>query len=108
MFTDLFPDSVTISSHTGATTDAEGTSTATYTTASYRGWLQQTDSVEVNTGRQVVTSRWLLFLPAEAVISESDRVTVDGDTFEVAGRPDRVKTPRGVHHLEVRLSLVDS
>lgn len=105
-----WPDTVTVKNPSATVTDAEGDSTVAYAThGPYEGWLQQTESVEVQTGRQVVTSQHLLFIrDPQAPVTESSLAVVDGDTFEVAGRPDRVKTPRGVHHLEVRLRVVSS
>lgn len=74
----------------------------------HKGRLEQTASTEVTLGRDTVVSDWLLFLPPEAVITPYDRVVVDGRTgeFEVVGLPDIEHTPRGPHHLEVRLAAV--
>lgn len=77
------------------------------TSTDSKGLLQQTSAIEVTLGRDTVISDWLLFLPADAAVDAVARVVVDGSTFEVVGRPDLVRTPRGVHHVEVRLRLVE-
>lgn len=105
-----WPDTATLLTYGDDTTDAEGNVVeATPTTADYEAWLQQTESVEVNDGRRVVTSRHVLFVKdPTAPITAASRVTVDGTTFEVLGRPDTVKTPRGPHHIEARVAVVES
>lgn len=108
MLVDRLPDTVTVLRPGASTTNAEGDSTATDSETEYPGWLQQTEATEVNNGRTVLTSGWLLFLPADADLRASDRVRVDDNTFEVVGLPNRLTTPRGVHHIEARLSLVSS
>lgn len=73
----------------------------------YRARLEQATGDEQMTDRSVQTSDWLLFLPPEAVIGGRDRVEADGSTFEVVGPPVVQRTPRGAHHIEARLTLVD-
>lgn len=71
--------------------------------ASYPARLEQTDSAELLADRDTVTTRWRLFLPAEAVIDAWARVEVDGELFDVIGRPTLERTPRGPHHVEALL-----
>ena len=42
-------------------------------------------------------------LPA---LDASDRVDVDGESYEVVGPPARLDSPRGPHHVEARLRKV--
>lgn len=70
------------------------------------GRLQQTDTVEVAVGRDTVIADWVLFLPAGTDVLPSDRVEVDGATFEVVGLPNVAHTPRGPHHVEARLRSI--
>lgn len=72
----------------------------------YPARLEETGSTEVTLDRDTVTSDWRVFLPPEAAISAYDRVEVDGEMYEVVGRPARLRTPRGVHHVEARLRAV--
>lgn len=72
----------------------------------YPARLEQTGSEEITTDRDTVISDWRIFFPPEAVISALDRVEVEGEAFEVVGRPARQRTPRGLHHVEARLRVV--
>jgi hypothetical protein len=73
------------------------------TSVSYPCWLEQTATVEITQGRSTVLSDWLLVLPPEAVVDPTDRVVVDGRSFEVVGQPLSAASPRGTHHIECRL-----
>lgn len=73
----------------------------------YAAWIEQTRATELQVGRHTVIADWLLVLPAGAVIDAGDRVRHDGRTFEVTASPDRVRTPRGEHHVEALLRLVE-
>lgn len=80
---------------------AAATSTAT------KGWLAQQARDEVLGNRDAQTSGWVVYLPAGTVIDGSDRVVVDGQTFEVDGPPNRAWSPRGEHHVEAALNVVE-
>jgi len=73
------------------------------------GWVaQRQTSEEVDGERQAQTTGTVLFLAADTVIGARDRVVVDGiHTFEVSGAPHRAWTPRGEHHVEVPLRIVE-
>jgi head-tail adaptor len=94
----------------GSTTDRYGASVKnwnTATTTATTGWLSQASSVEVNDlGREGQESLWTLVLPVDTDILGGDRVTIEGTTYEVDGPPNRAWTPRGEHHVEARLKLV--
>lgn len=75
---------------------------------STRGWLAQTSAAElIEAGRDGGMSAWLLYLPAGTVIDRTCRVQVSGVTYDVDGPVNRAPTPRGEHHVEVRLRLVE-
>jgi len=49
----------------------------------------------------------VLFLPAAAATATfEDEVLVDGLRYQVDGRPDVLRTPRGIHHVEARVRRV--
>lgn len=58
-------------------------------------------------GADQVVSVGRLFLLPTSVITARATVEIDGDHYEVDGQPVPMHTPRGVHHLEVRVRLVD-
>lgn len=74
--------------------------------ATYPARLEQTGTSERTVDRNTVVSTFRLFLPPEAVVDALDRVEVDGESYEVVGEPNRLTTPRGLHHLELELRLV--
>lgn len=75
------------------------TSTAT------TGWLAQntTDEPAALGRSESLTFDAVLMLEPDEQINAKARVTVDGDAYEVAGRPTLARTPRGLHHIEVPL-----
>jgi hypothetical protein len=96
----------------GSTSDGHGNPQPNWASAgraTYKAWLEQTSAVEVTEGRDTVISDWLLVLPASAVINAYDRVEVGpGPTiYEVVGSPFVAPTPRGPHHIEARLRLLE-
>lgn len=89
-------------------TDGNGFTKKTWTTGdTLRGWITQQSSTEVLDGREAQVSSWVLFVETAATVEGVDRVTWDGLTFEVDGTPRRAWTPRGEHHVEVPLRVVD-
>ena len=94
----------------GTTTGRYGDAVKDWTTATStpaKGWVARTGQQEVNDGREAQVSEWKCFLPADAAVTGHDRVTWDGITFEVDGPPVPAWTPRGEHHIEVPLRVVD-
>lgn len=71
------------------------------------GLVQPTESTEVTVDRNTVVSNWLLFLPVSASIDARARVTDGTTTWEVAGQPAVIRTPRGPHHIECRLVSIE-
>jgi hypothetical protein len=68
--------------------------------------LEQLSTDELVRDRDTVVADWRMFLPAGAEIGPFDRVESDGRTFEVWGDPIEQRTPRGVHHQEIKLRRV--
>ena len=94
----------------GARTDAYGDTTIDWTTATEsatNGWLAQLSSIEDLDGRDGTSSTLTLSLPADTVIDAQCRVRIAGRVYEVDNEPLRAWTPRGVHHIECQLKVVD-
>jgi len=117
-FAGLLTQTATIVGHPPTGSDAEGNPTfGTATTTVYPCLLQQiqgrgasnTGSQEMVEGESRTDTTLVLFLPAEAVAANfEDEVIVDGLRYQVDGRPDVVRTPRGGHHLEARLRRISA
>jgi hypothetical protein len=78
---------------------------ATETTA--KGWVSQRSASEDLDHRNAEVSTWVLFVDPDVAVTADDRVEWEGLTFEVDGPVLPAHTPRGRHHLEVPLRLVD-
>lgn len=95
----------------GTTTDRYGATVkdwATATDTDVDGWVAQTSAIEVNDlGREGEHSDWTLVVPVDTDLLAGDRVIWNDTTFEVDGPPNRAWTPRGEHHVEARLKLVE-
>lgn len=96
--------------HAGTSTDRYGNIVKDWSTATTKvskGWITQTAASEDVTDREAEIGTWTLFLPAETVVTGRDRVTWDGLTFEVVAPPRKAWTPRGEHHIEAQLRIVE-
>jgi hypothetical protein len=72
------------------------------------GWIaRRNESEDRAEGREAQISEWVLYLDAGADIQGGDRVVWGTTTFEVDGPPNPARTPRGVHHIEANLRLVE-
>lgn len=93
----------------GTTTDRYNNIVADWTAPterSARAWFAQQTSTEDHTQRDAqVTEGTATFAP-DVGLSASDRVVVDGATYEVVGVPNVAWTPRGPHHVEAHLRAV--
>lgn len=78
----------------------------TETSDTWPARFEQLSSDELVRDRDTVVADWRVFLPAGVVIGPFDRVESGGHAFEVWGDPIEQRTPRGVHHVEVRLRRV--
>ena len=74
---------------------------------SFRGWMTQQSTGDSRPGRTGDVSGWLLQAPAGVDVRPGDRVMWRGRTFSVEGNPMPAWTPRGEHHIEVSLRLVE-
>lgn len=73
-----------------------------------RGWLHQlTESELVATNRNGETSTHVLRVPEGTNVIASDRIIIDGQTFDIEGPPSSVWRPGGEHHIRVPLRLVN-
>lgn len=103
----LLTQTITVSRPTYDAVDEYGDpQPGTATTASYPARLEQLSSEELIRDRDTVVADWRAYLPAEATIGPFDRVEENGKTFEVWGDPIEHRSPRGAHHVEVRLRRV--
>jgi plastocyanin len=99
--------------HAGTGTNVYGDTTkdwATATRTGVRGWVSQTSQSEVLDGREAQVSEWVVFLPPEVTVAGGDRIEwadLPAVTFEVDGPPNPARTPRGPHHIEARLRVVE-
>lgn len=95
----------------GTTTDRYGADAKDWDTATEtdtQGWVTQTSGVEDRTdGREAQVGSWTLYLAAGEDLLGGDRVVWGTYTFEVDGPPLQAWTPRGEHHVEARLRLVE-
>jgi len=96
-------------------TDRYGNVTKDWTNATrsdVKGWVARSSSNEVtDAGREAQVSDWVAYLPVGTVITGGARVEWSpiGDplVFEVVGPPLPAMTPRGLHHLEAQLRVVE-
>lgn len=95
----------------GATTDRYSATIKNWddsTDTDVNGWITQSSGLEDHTdGREAQVGSWVLFLPTGTDILGGDRVVWESYTFEVDGPPQRAWTPRGEHHIEARLRIVE-
>lgn len=76
--------------------------TSTTTTA----WVAQTATIENQDHRDATVDTVIATFPAGTAITAQNRVVIDGQTYEVDGKPNRAWTPRGEHHVECVLREV--
>lgn len=76
----------------------------TETVVSTSGRLERTDPMDVAREWDTIVTDYRLFLPAGVDVRILDRVEVDGAVYEVATDPAVEVSPRGAHHLMVRLT----
>lgn len=104
-----FPHAVTIVRPAEVTNrygDTEPDWSAAARTPGY-AWVQQRSADEVGGQRSATVSAWLAFMPAGTDVTAEDLVEWGARTLRVAGEPNPLSTPSGVHHLEVPLDLVE-
>lgn len=106
----LLTETLWILPYTQGAEDEYGDPTADYNDAvMVRGRLEQSRATEETLDRDTPISDWILYVPAGTAVDAFDRVQdVDGRVFEVVGTPAPQRSPRGPHHIEVRLRNVES
>lgn len=74
-----------------------------------KGWLSQATAIEDEDtpGRDARITGTVLVLPADTDVLATDRVSIDGQVYDVDGPPNRPWTPDGEHHVLVQLRLVE-
>lgn len=104
------PCTITRRSDSG-TDDAYGNATsetATTTTVCELQQVPRRSDAESGAHDDLSDTQWQLFLPAGTQINTDDKVTADGQAFEVSGAPWPVRDPetQTVSHIEVNLRRV--
>lgn len=80
--------------------------TATYTPS--KAWVSQRSATEDDVTRSMgQSSEWIIFLPTTTTVAAGDRVIWDDSLFDIVGKPNPAWTPRGLHHREADLRLVE-
>lgn len=97
---------VTTRSQTGAADSHGNQAWVESGPTSYPAYLEQTTEQEITIDRDTQISDHLMVLGPEAVIDGDSSVTIDGQAFQVIGPPLKAYSPRGLHHLEVRLRSI--
>lgn len=94
----------------GQQTDSYGNEIPTETTTTTVCELQQRRRDEPTGEGEVSSTDWVaFFLPGEA-LTTADRLTVDGETYELVGDPWTARNPRtgDVSHIEASVRKVGS
>ena len=73
-----------------------------------KGYLEQTQSVELVLNRDTTITKWVAFLPATTAITPLSVVNFQAQVFQVDGAPWQVYNPRtkAVDHIECKLVVV--
>lgn len=77
------------------------------TTHDATGWVAQLSTDDVRDTRSGDESTHSLQTAATTDVRPGDRVVWKSMTFDVVGRPNNAYTPRGEHHIEARLRIVE-
>lgn len=72
-----------------------------------KAWVSQRNTVEAVEHREGLVSSWVVYLPPDVDIGGRDRIEWGDLTFEVVGAPLPAYTPRGLHHYEVVMQVVE-
>lgn len=89
-----YGDTITIHTKSGTTQDpVYGNDVPTYTDSAVVGGFAPAGSVEIQQGRETITTTPTLYLPAGTSVAALDRVTVRGVTYEVNGTPQDWRHP---------------
>lgn len=70
-------------------------------------YVQPVNSVEEQADMNRRVSEYTLLVGPQTELEADFRVEVDGRDFEVIGEPQVFRTPRGVHHVEATIRIVE-
>lgn len=104
----LINQPITLQKNTAGVDRYGNTVPATSSTVSTVGYLEQSQSNETLTDRDVSVGDWVVYLPAGTDVNAQDRIVFGSQTFEVDGEPWQVYNPRvrQVSHLQAKLKVV--
>lgn len=108
LFTTFLARTVTILTP-GSTTDRYNNTVldwAAPTSRNAKAWFAQQTASEDHAQRDAQVTEGTATFSADVGLTPSDRVLIDSTTYEVVGQPHIAWTPRGPHHVEVRLRAV--
>lgn len=71
------------------------------------GWVAQLSTDDIRDTRSGDEATHLLQTAATTDVRPGDRIVWGTDIFDIVGRPNAAYTPRGHHHTEVRLRIVE-
>lgn len=71
------------------------------------GRLEIDTGSEEDTDRESAVHKATWYCQPTVDIHHLDRLVIDGNTWQVDGPPSVARSPRGAHHLEVRLRWVE-
>lgn len=99
---------LTLQQNTAGTDRYGNTVPSTASSVAIVGYLEQLQSVETMTDRDVSVGDWVAYLPADTAVNAQDRIVFGSQTFEVDGEPWQVYNPRirQVSHLQAKLKVV--
>lgn len=107
--TSIMVHSVTVV-RAGTATDRYGNAEKDWTNATHThavAWIAQRNASEVLGNREAQVGQWVGYFPEGVPIAGGDRVEWGDYTFEVDGPPHPAWSPRGPHHIEAQLLLVE-
>jgi hypothetical protein len=98
----IFHDTITLMVRTRTGTDDYGAPIYTTTSTDYRAEVRPLGSAENVDGRDQVTTRYRVFLPASlaGTVNSTSAITWTGGTYQVDGDVERHKVGGRLHHLE--------
>lgn len=98
--------------HPGSRTNRYNNDEFDWITATYdesKAWISQRNATEEKGTSRVdgQSSEWVIYLPTTTALDAGDRIIWEGNLFDVVGLPNPAHTPRGLHHREATLRLVE-
>lgn len=106
----LLTQSLTVQPVSGGGTDPYGNDVPTDhgSPIPEKGYLEQKDTVEYQTDRETVVSKWTAYLMPNSAVTPMAYINFEAQKFQVDGEPWHVFNPRTklVHHIECKLTVV--